>query len=325
MAANHRALPLDDMPLDIPPAEWDPEPVSGGQAPRNQREPRPRSRNSQPGARRPLARFVRNDDSPSFYLSLSDLMSMLLVFFVLIFSLTGMAPVNASPKKEPPAKPAPVAEPVPAKTRRMPLPPFLAPVERPGMDRARLVKPAPQSPAQPPVKPRPRVDPALLALVTKSSSIAAGKEKRLSELMRSLKKEVKASHPRVEVTSRKDRVVLTLPESVSFAVGSAEIKPEANATLERLANILAKRPGFRVVVTGHTDDVPISNQRFASNWELSAARAAAVGRILVQSGLEQSRLIISGLADQAPRVANDTPTHRAKNRRVEIELKKGDA
>ena len=328
MAANG-ALPLDDMPLDISPARWNPRSEKSGGHARRKDDYQPRSGNRRTGKMHPMARFTKSEDSPSFYLSMSDLMSMLLVFFVLIFSLTKMAPVvNASPQEKPApkAKPAPVvAAPAPT-AQRMPLPPFLAPVERPGMDRARLVRPIVQTPAQTPAKPRPTVDPALLTLVTKSSSVAAGNEKRLSELMLSLKKEVKAkAGPRVEVASHKDRVVLTLPESVSFSVASAEIKPEALDTLGNLAKVLAKRPGFKVVVTGHTDDVPIANQRFASNWELSAARAAAVARILVQQGLSQSRLSISGLADQAPRVANDTPAHRAKNRRVEIELRKGDA
>ena len=338
MAANG-ALTLDDLPLDIPRSKKDVR-ADERENPRRGAAHRTRSKNGQAGKRRPLARFTRSEDSPSFYLSLSDLMSMLLVFFVLIFSLTEMAPlVNASPAEKAGTAPAVSAAPAAAKAapateaaapvhppRRMPLPPFLAPVERPGMDGARLVKPVAQSRAQTPPARAASVDPALMTLVTKSSSVAAGNEKRLSELMSSLQKEVKAeAHPRVEVIAKKDRVVLTLPESVSFAVGSAEIKPQANSTLNKLAGVLAKRPGYRVVVTGHTDDVPISNQRFASNWELSAARAAAVARILVQSGLKQSRLSISGLADQAPRVANDTPDHRAKNRRVEIELRKGDA
>ncbi len=148
----------------------------------------------------------------------------------------------------------------------------------------------------------------------------------LSELLASLRKEVQEKGgDGVELEAGGDRVVLSLPEAITFDLGQAEIKPPMVATLSRLARVLAERPAYRVVVTGHTDDVPIANQRFASNWELSASRAAAVGRALLAQGLDAPRLSIRGLAEQAPRVPNDSPANRAQNRRVEIELRNAPA
>jgi len=73
-------------------------------------------------------------------------------------------------------------------------------------------------------------------------------------------------------------------------------------------------------VEGHTDDLPIHTQRFPSNWELSAARAASVVRFFIQQGIPKERLQAVGLADTQPRAPNTSPEDRAKNRRVVIQL-----
>jgi chemotaxis protein MotB len=74
-----------------------------------------------------------------------------------------------------------------------------------------------------------------------------------------------------------------------------------------------------ITVAGHTDNVPIKNGGlYRSNWDLSAARAASVAHELLAAGVEPARLEVSGHADTQPRVANDTPEHRAQNRRVDI-------
>jgi len=76
-------------------------------------------------------------------------------------------------------------------------------------------------------------------------------------------------------------------------------------------------------VSGHTDNVPIRNGAYRSNWELSAARAATVGHRLLDAGLAPERLMVSGHADTQPRAPNDTPANRAINRRVDITFLNG--
>jgi chemotaxis protein MotB len=107
-----------------------------------------------------------------------------------------------------------------------------------------------------------------------------------------------------------------------FASGSDELSLEGRHTLERLApaltQLLAAEPEQMILVGGHTDDVPIATQRFASNWELSAARATAVARGLVAAGLPPERVIASGFGSHHPRAPNRTAAERRRNRRIEV-------
>jgi chemotaxis protein MotB len=75
-----------------------------------------------------------------------------------------------------------------------------------------------------------------------------------------------------------------------------------------------------VLVGGHTDDRPIKTPRFASNWELSTARAVAVAGALEAAGLPARRLVAAGFGEHHPRASNDSDEHRQRNRRIEILL-----
>ena len=88
------------------------------------------------------------------------------------------------------------------------------------------------------------------------------------------------------------------------------------------AGILRGLPNV-VRVEGHTDDVPMRGGRFKSNWELSAARAQSVVRILMREGLDPRRIQVVGFADVRPREPNETAPGRAANRRIELKLLKG--
>jgi flagellar motor protein MotB len=107
-----------------------------------------------------------------------------------------------------------------------------------------------------------------------------------------------------------------------FASGSDEVSPAGRATLARmapaLAQLLAAEPDQMILVGGHTDDVPIANARFASNWELSSARATAVARALVVAGLPADHVVASGFGSHHPRAPNHTVEERARNRRIEV-------
>lgn len=106
-----------------------------------------------------------------------------------------------------------------------------------------------------------------------------------------------------------------------FDSGSSDIKPEALIKLMKLAGKI-KDLHFPVVVEGYTDNVPIETPQYPSNWELSAARAATVGRILNNFGIANHRILVTGYGEQYPVTANDTEAGRSQNRRVNILITK---
>jgi chemotaxis protein MotB len=123
---------------------------------------------------------------------------------------------------------------------------------------------------------------------------------------------------RIVIRRDSTNVVIQLLEKDSFASGNAEIEPGAHDALAKVGRLIVSLPGA-ITVAGHTDNVPIkSGGTYRSNWDLSAARAASVAHELLAAGVEPARLEVSGHADTQPRVANDTPEHRAQNRRVDI-------
>jgi chemotaxis protein MotB len=112
-------------------------------------------------------------------------------------------------------------------------------------------------------------------------------------------------------------VVNIVTDDVLFDSGSATLRPEGRRVLDGLAVPLASLPN-PISVEGHTDDRPVHGA-FASNWELSTARATAVLRYLADGhALPVARLSASGYADQKPLVPNDSEANRAANRRVEV-------
>ncbi|MFT7336932.1 MAG: chemotaxis protein MotB [Marinobacter maritimus] len=122
----------------------------------------------------------------------------------------------------------------------------------------------------------------------------------------------------VEKDQDQHRIVIRVEEKGSFPSGSAELTYEFEGLLLEMAKVLADMPG-KLMVEGHTDDIPIRTSRFYSNWDLSAARSAAVANVLLATGdVEPTRLAVKGLADTEPRVENVSAESRAKNRRVEI-------
>jgi chemotaxis protein MotB len=123
---------------------------------------------------------------------------------------------------------------------------------------------------------------------------------------------------RLELIEDSRGLVVSLPERATFAPASTEMTPTALALVGRVAR--AVKPFDRPLrIEGHTDDVPISTREFRSNWELSTARAATVIRFLVEGvDFDPRRLSAAGYGEFRPRVANDSPENRARNRRVDI-------
>jgi chemotaxis protein MotB len=128
----------------------------------------------------------------------------------------------------------------------------------------------------------------------------------------------------VEVNAFSDRVLIRIREKGSFGSGRADLKPEFEPILEKIAGVLLQRDGH-FIVSGHTDDIPIETSQFRSNWDLSAKRAATVVHFFIQRGdIDPERMEIRAHSDNQPLVPNDSWENRAKNRRVEISVLHGE-
>ncbi|MDE3104564.1 MAG: OmpA family protein [Acidobacteriota bacterium] len=113
-----------------------------------------------------------------------------------------------------------------------------------------------------------------------------------------------------------DGLVISLHEAGFFASGSAEVQPTSLATIDLLAKTLPQSP---LRIEGHTDNVPIHTAQFATNWELSTARAATITRLLLNDGhMQPANLSAAGYAEFHPIASNLTDAGRAQNRRVDI-------
>ena len=117
------------------------------------------------------------------------------------------------------------------------------------------------------------------------------------------------------------KIVLRVEGSVLFRSGSADLLPQASQILSDIIQIIQNNPQYDVDIQGHTDNRPISTPKFASNWELSAIRATTVLRYLIENGISGERLTATGFADLRPVASNYSPEGRRKNRRVEFVLK----
>ncbi|MDH4063530.1 MAG: OmpA family protein [Acidobacteriota bacterium] len=112
-------------------------------------------------------------------------------------------------------------------------------------------------------------------------------------------------------------VVLRISGEVLYRQGDAELRLEAQPILQRVTDLVAGSD-HRIMIEGHTDDIPIRTARYPSNWELSTARAISAMRFLVGAGIEAARVGVAGYADLRPLRPNDSDESRAANRRVEF-------
>jgi chemotaxis protein MotB len=129
-----------------------------------------------------------------------------------------------------------------------------------------------------------------------------------------------AAHPGINVRYSKEGVHVSFENGLFFNFGKADINTSGFAFLEKMALSISKYP-YAVRVEGHTDNVPIHTNRFPTNWELSIARAVSVVKYLVDVGnINPQRLSAVGYGESRPLVPNSSPANLAKNRRVEIVL-----
>lgn len=119
------------------------------------------------------------------------------------------------------------------------------------------------------------------------------------------------------VSSVEERgLVISIQDTLLFASGSSEITPRAQEILDKIINVLAATPNY-VKVEGHTDNLPINTARFPSNWELSVLRATNVVHIM-QGRIATDRLSATGYGEYRPIAKNDSEAGQAMNRRVDL-------
>lgn len=141
------------------------------------------------------------------------------------------------------------------------------------------------------------------------------------QLVNNLSTEVESKQ--ITIQQMQSGVILNLPESVLFDSGSAQVKQSGSKVLNKVAKELQDVP-YQTIVGGFTDNIPISKslaKQFPSNWDLAAARATSVVRLLEQNGVPGGRLVAVSLGENQPVASNDTPAGRAQNRRIEIRLR----
>ncbi len=122
----------------------------------------------------------------------------------------------------------------------------------------------------------------------------------------------------VALKTSREGLVITLREVGFFDSGSAELRPTSEAAVRRIAQVLMAQPN-NIRFEGHTDNVPIHNAQFASNWELSTARATEMIRLFItRYDFPPMRLSAAGYAEYHPVASNLAPEGRAQNRRVDV-------
>ena len=158
----------------------------------------------------------------------------------------------------------------------------------------------------------------------KRAEAAKRDRERLDLLARKLNSVLKplVDSGKVRVTQTARGVTVEINASVLFYEGDAGLTGNARETLGAVASLL-KDDSHAIEVEGHTDNTPIANAAFPSNWELSAVRASSVVRLFIESGVAEGRLAAVGRGANRPVASNDDPIGRARNRRVAVTILSG--
>ena len=146
---------------------------------------------------------------------------------------------------------------------------------------------------------------------------AARQTTEMSQLSDKLKGMIDAGA--LTITTRKGRMIVSLPSDIMFASGSVKISPEGHKTIQMLANALGGFKERTFLIVGHSDATPIAaGNKYATNWDLSSARAVEVVKLLIKNEVNPAMLIAGGNAEFDPLALNDSPENKQKNRRVEL-------
>ncbi|MEJ2658937.1 MAG: flagellar motor protein MotB [Desulfobacterales bacterium] len=234
-----------------------------------------------------LARKTIEEDPPLW--SMVDLMTLLLVFFLYLYSMPAKGNLFAvkGPDKDRPALQISTSHP-------------LKPYMKHGAQAKSNTIPATSLPS---LNENKMLDTAIDQLRTDVLKVVNKKDKDIF----SIRKE-------------QNRIVLVLGERITFREGEATLLEAYRSIFKRIAEFIISKKGYQVVISGHTDNTPIHTEKFPSNLELSAARAINVATSLIDNGVSRKRVSIQGFSEYRPLFDNVSPENRQANRRVEISL-----
>lgn len=156
-----------------------------------------------------------------------------------------------------------------------------------------------------------------------STSAQDNINEQLKKMAQELNKEIVDGA--IELESLGQQIIIRIREKGAFSSGSGFLQPRFKPVIRSVGELLKDVPGI-ITVSGHTDDMQISNELYSSNWDLSSKRAVAVAHELVKvRGFDQQRMKVVGMASSSPLVPNDSAVNRTRNRRVEIAIEQGKA
>ncbi len=159
---------------------------------------------------------------------------------------------------------------------------------------------------------------ARLEELRKAQAAAAARAQLYKDVLAKFQKMIDAGELRIAL--RSGRMVIQLANDVLFDSGHTENQPAGQQAIAEVAGVFRTIPDRKFQVAGNTDNVRIHTERFASNWELSTARAVEVVRFLIAQGVPPEVLSAAGYGEFDPIAPNDDPAGRARNRRIEITL-----
>jgi chemotaxis protein MotB len=249
-----------------------------------------------------ISDFMREDTIGGWLVTYADLMTLLLTFFILLFSISSMnlekfrvalSAIQVSlGERQPPVQLLEIIDDAPATVAIATTEATMEKEGRPNESKNKKI-----------------VLENLIGLKSR-------------EIFRDVKKFVnkRGLSEHIMVTMEGSKVIIRVTGHVLFASGAAILNPISTPILNDIGKIASQYPDYTIRIEGHSDDIPISTPQFPSNWELSAVRATTVLRYLIERGVDPHRLTATGYGSLLPLVPNTTSTNRARNRRVEFVL-----
>lgn len=159
--------------------------------------------------------------------------------------------------------------------------------------------------------------------LSKKNELKRQEQQNLEALKKQLDNYIKNNGltDQLETKLNQSQLMITISDNALFPSGEAEVKPDARILAKAISNMLQEFPDYEIIVSGHTDNVPISNHEFASNWDLSSVRALNFMKILLLNDkLDPKKFSAIGYGEYHPVDTNDNNVGRAKNRRVEVSI-----
>ncbi|RUT28066.1 flagellar motor protein MotB [Paenibacillus zeisoli] len=162
-----------------------------------------------------------------------------------------------------------------------------------------------------------------MSMAKKRSELMRQEQEDLEKLKKQMDNYIKVNglSSQLDTKLNQSQLTITISDKALFASGDDTVKPESRKLAKAISVLLEGFPDYEVIVSGHTDNVPISNQQFDSNWDLSAGRALNFMKILLlNSKLDPRKFVSTGYGEYHPVASNSTDEGRSKNRRVEVSI-----